>query len=284
MRARSLLTALLLPVALLATGVAVGASAGAPTALVTTYHVSASRGVLATSGGWAYCFQARPLAMRLRYTLVCGRYARDGYTGLGLRRSRWLDWGNPTYLGELAAAIARVHRRVGGPLVLAGVSYSGYGVAVLAASHPELRPDRVIVVDSYLDLVARRSRLQANHETAREIDRETGGTAAALALRSPSLSGLAQLVRGGTKLVVVWSISPGERKEFQGATCDSTANAGRLAALSQRLGQPVDAWVTQSRHGVTFWNFGVRLVKGATIGTRIVFRPDGRIPPGSTCP
>ena len=283
-RTRTLLTALLAPVALLAASVAVGAPAAAPTALVTTYDVGASRGVLATSGGWAYCFQARPIARRLRYTLVCGRYARDGYTGLGLRASRWLDWGNPTYLGELASAIIRVHRRVGGPLVLAGVSYSGYAVAVLAASHPELRPDRVIVVDSFLDLVARRSRLPANHETAREIDRETNGTAAALALRSPSVSGLAKLIRGGTKLVVIWSISPAERREFRGATCDATANAGRLAALSRRLGQPVDAWVTHSRHGVTFWRFGLRLVEGATIGTRVVFRPDGRIPPGSTCP
>ena len=251
---------------------------------MTTYEVSSPRGVLATSGGWAYCYQARPIARRLHYTLVCGRYVLDGYTGFGLRAKRWLDWGNPTYLDELASSIAAVHRRVGGPLVLAGVSYSGYGVAVLAASHPELRPDRVIVVDSYLDLVARRSHLPATHESALEIDRETGGTAAALALRSPSVSGLAQLVRGGTKLVVVWSIAPGERKEFLGATCDATANAGRLAALARRLGQPVDAWVTQSRHGVTFWDFGARLVKGGSTGTRVVFQPDGRIPLGATCP
>ena len=273
---------ILVPVALL---VAHGA-AGAPTtrtAIVTTYEVSASQGVLATSGGWAYCYQARPIARRLHYTLVCGRYALDGYTGFGLRTKRWLDWGNPVYLDELAASIAAAHRRVGGPLVLAGVSYSGYGVAVLAASHPELRPDRVIVVDSYLDLVARRSHLPATHESAIEIDRETGGTAAALALRSPSVSGLAQLVRGGTKLVVIWSTAPGERKEFSGATCDATANAGRLAALSQRLGQPVEAWVTKSRHGVTFWDFGVRLVKGGSVGTKVVFQPDGRIPPGAIC-
>ena len=283
-RARTRLTLLLAPVALLMLGAAIPASAATPTAIVTTYEVSSPRGVLATSGGWAYCSQARPIALSLRYTLVCGRYVLDGYTGLGLRGKRWMDWGNPVYLDELAAKIAEVHRRVGGPLVLAGVSYSGYGVAVLAARHPELRPDRVIVVDSFLDLVARRAHLPASHETAREIDRETGGTAAALALRSPSVSGLAKLVRSGTQLVVVWSTSAAERREFQGAMCDATASAGRLAALSRQLGRPVEAWVTQNRHGVTFWNYGSRLVLGGHIGTGFVFRPDGRIPVGATCP
>jgi pimeloyl-ACP methyl ester carboxylesterase len=283
---RARVWAILIPVVLVAPLVVAHDAAGAPatrTAIVTTYEVSGSRGVLATSGGWAYCYQARPIARRLHYTLVCGRYVRDGYTGFGLRANRWVDWGNPRYLDELAASIAAVHRRIGGPLVLAGVSYSGYGVAVLAASHPELRPDRVIVVDSYLDLVARRAHLPATHESALEIDRETGGTADALALRSPSVSGLAQLVRGGTKLVVVWSIAARERKEFSGATCDASANAGRLSALARLLGQPVDAWVTQSRHGVTFWDFGVRLVKGGSVGTRVTFEPDGRIPAGAIC-
>lgn len=273
---------LLLPIVLFGQGAAAGVNS--PAAIVTTYEASSPRGVLVTSGGWTYCGQARPIAQRLHYALVCGRYARDGYNGLGLRAKRWLDWGNPSYLDELAAAVAKVHHRVGGPLVLAGVSYSGYGVAVLAARHPELRPARVVVVDSYLDLVARRSRLPSNHETAREIDRETGGTKVALAGRSPSVSGLAKLVRSGTKLEVVWSVSAAERREFRGATCDATANAGRLAALADALRQPVAAWVTQNRHGVTFWRYGTRLVDGtAVVGTRVVFRPDGRIPAGSTC-
>lgn len=282
MSTRVRLVPLLLPIAIF--GPDATAAANAPVAIVTTYEASSPRGVLVTSGGWAYCVQARPIAHRLRYTLVCGRYARDGYTGLGLRAGRWLDWGNPAYLDELASSVAKVHRRVGGPLVLAGVSYAGYGVAVLAARHPELRPARLVVVDSYLDLAARRSRLPSSHETAREIDRETGGTPAALAERSPSVEGLATLVRGGTKLEVVWSVSAAERREFRGATCDVTASAGRLAALARELDQPVDAWVTQNRHGVTFWRYGARLVDGTAVGTGVVFRPDGQIPAGSTCP
>lgn len=283
MRARHQLALLLLVLALVGPGT-VAAAVTSRTAIVTTYEARAARGVLVTSGGWAYCSQARPIARRLHYTLVCGRYARDGYNGLGLRAKRWLDWGNPAYLDELASSVARVHDRVGGPLVMAGVSYSGYGVAVLAARHPELHPTRLLVIDSYLDLVARRARLPASHETAREIDRETGGSPADLTARSPSPSGLAQLVRGGTKLEVVWSVSAGERREFRGATCDTTANAGQLAALARELRRPVEAWVTQNRHGVTFWRYGASLARGATVGTRIVFRPDGRIPAGATCP
>ena len=112
---------------------------------------------MATSGGWAYCLQLQALARRSGYTLVCGRYAADGYTGYGLRSERRLDWGDPAYLAGLAARIAAVHAQVGGELVLAGVSYSGFGVATLASHHPELRPDRLIVIDSFLDLVARRA-------------------------------------------------------------------------------------------------------------------------------
>jgi len=280
-RTGALLALLLIPIATFGDGAAVAANA--PVAIVTTYEASSPRGVLATSGGWTYCGQARPIAAQLHYTLVCGRYAQDGYTGSGLRSKRWLDWGNPLYLDELASRIAAVHRRVGGPLVIAGVSYSGYGVAVLAARHPELHPARVIIVDSYFNLVARRAHLPPTHETAREIDRETGGTTASLAARSPSMGGLVKLVRSGTKLVVVWSVSAGERREFRGATCDSTASAGQLASLATVLRQPVSGWVTQTQHGVTFWRYGTRLAAGGTVGTRVVFRPGGTIPPVSIC-
>ena len=61
--------------------------------------------------------------------------------------------------------------------MLIGVSYSGFGVATLATHHPELRPDRLVVIDSYLDLVARRRLLPDGHETAREIDSEAGTAA-----------------------------------------------------------------------------------------------------------
>ena len=252
-------------------------------AVVTTYPAAASRGVLATSGGWAYCVQARPLARHLHLTLVCGRYIRDGYTGPGLRHDRWLDWGNPAYLSELAATIARVHRRTGGVLVLAGVSYSGYAVGVLAARHPELRPDRLVIVDSYLNLQARRSHLADSHETAREIDRETGGTATALMRRSPNIAGLVQLIRTGTDVRVVWTISAAEQREFGGATCDAPANAATLASIATRLGRPMNGWVTRNRHGVTFWRYGTRLIEGQTVGTKVEFVPGGAIPPGAVC-
>ncbi|WP_147281166.1 hypothetical protein [Gaiella occulta] len=274
---------LLLALTMLGGFAAVARAAVPRSAIVTISSVRSPRGVLVTSGGWPYCEQARPLARRARLALVCGGYAKDGYRGRKLRHLRWLDWGNAAYLDELAARVAAVHRRIGGMLVFAGVSYSGYGVAVLAARHPELRPDLVVVVDSYLDLAARRAHLPAGHETAREIDRETGGTPAALARRSPNVDGLARLVRDGTKLVVVWSVADGERREFRGATCDATANAAPLAAVARRAGRPVDGWVTRSRHGATFWRYGSRLVLGATVGTKVTFTPNGAIPKNAVC-
>ena len=116
---------------------------------------------MVTSGGWAYCEQVRALARRTGYTLLCGRYANDGYTGPGLRAERHLDWGNPAYLDSLARKVRAAHRRVGGELVLIGVSYSGFGVATLASHHPELQPDRLIAIDTYLELVPRRAALPA---------------------------------------------------------------------------------------------------------------------------
>ena len=91
------------------------------------------------------------------YTLVCGRYYRDGYTGYGLRSQRRLDWGDPAYLASLARGSQSVHGPRWRRAALVGVSYSGFGVATLASHHPELRPDRLIVIDSYLDLPARRA-------------------------------------------------------------------------------------------------------------------------------
>ena len=131
---------------------------------------------MVTSGGWAYCEQVRALARRTGYTLLCGRYANDGYTGPGLRAERHLDWGNPAYLDSLARRVRTAHRKVGGELVLIGVSYSGFGVATLASHHPELQPDRLIAIDTYLELVPRRAALPASHQTARDIDAETSGS------------------------------------------------------------------------------------------------------------
>ena len=199
---------------------------------------------MVTSGGWAYCEQVRALARRTGYTLLCGRYANDGYTGPGLRAERHLDWGNPAYLDSLARKVRAAHRRVGGELVLIGVSYSGFGVATLASHHPELQPDRLIAIDTYLELVPRRAALPASHQTARDIDAETSGSRSELEARSVSAAGLARLVRTGTSLAVIWSIAPEERREFNGATCDRRSNAGMLAKLAGELGKPVTGWVS----------------------------------------
>ena len=195
-------------------------------ALVTIIPARRPRGVMATSGGWAYCQQVRALARRTRYTLLCGKYAKDRYAGRGLRELRHLDWGNPAYLRSLASTIQEVHREIGGPLVIVGVSYSGFGVAALASHHPELRPDRLIIVDSYLDLIARRRHSPDGSLIATEIDNETGGSEAELRRRSVLVDGLVELVRSETELVPIWTISDEERRLFRGATCDRTASAG----------------------------------------------------------
>lgn len=261
-----------------------GAEGAADPLVATVYPAPRPLGVMVTSGGWAYCEQLRPLARRTRYTLLCGRYAKDGYTGPGLRGRRQLDWGDPGYLTSLASRAHVLHRTIGGRLLLVGVSYSGFGVATLAAHHPELHPDRVIVIDSYFDLAARRRRLPDGHETAREIDRATGGSAAELLRRSVPVAGLARLLRNGTRLTVVWSISEHERRFFNGATCARDANAATLAQLAVLLGRPVPAWVTNTRHGVNLWRHGRAIVHGRSPGRQVTFRTDGTIPPGSVCP
>lgn len=275
----------LFPIAAAHTEAARGAVAAraADPALVSVYTVAHPLGLMVTSGGWAYCEQVRALARKTGYTLLCGRYAKDGYLGYGLRAQRRLDWGDPGYLAGLAAEIQATHRRVGGKLVLIGVSYSGFGVATLASHHPELRPDRLIVIDSYLDLVARRAALPATHETAREIDAETGGSVAELEARSVSVAGLARLVRGGTQLSVIWSVSPDERKEFSGATCDRSADAGRLQQLADLLGHSTSGWVTENRHGHDLWDHGNAIIRGQLPGRRVVFQPRGAIPPAAVC-
>lgn len=261
---------------------AVGAGADKP-AITTLYPVAHPRGLVVTSAGWPYCQQLRKLAPRTGYALLCGRYWKDGYTGVRLRDLRHLDWGDPGYLAAFAQVIRDTHARIGGKLVLLGVSGSGFAVATLAAHHPEIRPDRLIVIDSYLDLLARRRALTPSQKTAREIDEETGGSAAALKARSASASGLATLVRHGTKLAVIWSVSAGEQREFNGATCDLDANAATLSLLAQTLRRPVRAWVTTGRHGYDLWNHGAAIMAGRYPGRAVSFRPDGRIPPGSVC-
>lgn len=276
--------------ALLAALAAVGgahaqvAAPAAPAAIVTLYPVERAAGVMVTTGGWGYCQQVRGLAVRFRYELICGRYWKDGYLGKGLRSRRHVDWGESRYLSQLANAVREQHRRVGGALVLIGVSYSGFGVATLASHQPALRPNRVIVIDSYFDLVARRRRASDTGLTGREIDAETGGSAAELRRRSARVAGLAKLVRGGTELTVVWSISEEERRVLNGATCARDANAETLQRLADFTSRPVGAWVTRSRHGHDLWDHGIKIVAGKPPGRRVFFRPGGAIPSWSVCP
>jgi pimeloyl-ACP methyl ester carboxylesterase len=260
-----------------------GAGGVAGPAVVTTYAAPDSRGLMVTSGGWAYCEQVRSLARRMRYTLLCGRYTQDGYTGHGLRALRQLDWGNPAYLAALAEHALTKHRHTGGRLVLLGVSYSGYGVAALVARHPELRPQELIVIDSYLDLVARRAALPPGHATAHEIDAETGGSTSELTRRSVGAAALARLVRNGTRLTAVWTVSDDEARVFNGATCGRDATAATLSRVAGLLGHPVEAWVTRARHGVNLWRYGTRIVSGKPPGRRILLRPGGGIPPDAVC-
>ncbi len=253
-------------------------------ATFTVDQVRQPRGLMVTTGGWAYCEQVRALARRTHYTLLCSRYVKDGYVGYGLRSQRHLDWGDPGYLASLAAKIQAVHRRVGGELVLIGVSYSGFGIATLASHHPEIHPDRLIVIDSYLNLVARRAALPPDHETAREIDAETGGSVGELRARSVTVEHLARLVEAGTRLTVVWSVSPGEDREFNGATCNRDASAEVLLGLAGVLKQPVIGWVTRERHGHALWEHGAAILEGRVPGRQVIFRPRGSIPQGAACP
>jgi pimeloyl-ACP methyl ester carboxylesterase len=251
-------------------------------AILTVVEQPHAKGVLVTTGGWAYCQQVRALARRSELTLLCGRFPEDGYVGPGLRARRHLDWGNAAYLRSLARETIALHRRVGGELLLVGVSYSGFGVAALASHHPELRPDRLIVIDSYLDLAARRA-AAGTGATGREIDAETGGSSAALEARSVRVDGLAALVASGTRLQVIWSIAPDEAREFKGATCSLAANAGTLQRLANALAEPVAGWVTKNRHGHDLWDQGRRILRGVLPGKRVTFRPGGSVPPNVVC-
>ena len=236
-------TALVLALAL--AGAATQLSTGSPdqertytagAAILTVVEQPHAKGVLVTTGGWAYCQQLRALARRSKLTLLCGRFPKDGYVGLGLRARRHLDWGNAAYLRALAREAGALHDRVGGELLLVGVSYSGFGVATLASHHPEIRPDRLIVIDSYLDLAARRA-AAGTGAIGREIDAETGGSNAALEERSARVDGLASLVATGTRLQVIWSIAPDER----GQPVDTGAALLERRVRAARLGVDLPA-------------------------------------------
>lgn len=251
-------------------------------AITSIFPVAQPRGLVVTTGGWLYCANTQRLARAAGYTLFCGKFSKDGYTADDLRAKRHLDWGNPVYLAQFAREIARVHRQVGGPLIFVGVSYSGFGMATLASHHPELRPDRLIVVDSYLDLVARWQH-GASQPIGREITAETGRSLAALRARSVDLQGLAKLVRQGTRLSVIWSITAEEGRLFKGATCARDVTAEPLAKLARILRKPVFGWVTHGEHGFDLWNNEAAILDGRNPGRMVRFAPNGVIPVGSYC-
>jgi pimeloyl-ACP methyl ester carboxylesterase len=254
-----------------------------------------------TLGGPIYCRQLTTLARNVGASLVCTDYGPNRYERAGNRAGRREDWGDPSYLAQVARLPARLRSegvRIS-KLVLIGVSYSGFAVAELVAAHPEVRAAALIVVDSYLDLKARYEALPAGHETKAEIESVLGGSPdeqpGAYADRSPShhLAGLAKAIAAGTQFVDVWSTSAEERREFAGATCSRLANAQWLADLAGLTRRPVTGYVTQLEHAHALWDrgqgllalAGVRLV-GPTRrldARRVVFRPGGPPPRSSYC-
>ena len=162
---------------------------------------------------------------------------------------------------------------------------------------PELRPAALIIVDTFLDLPARYEALPPTHITRQEITSVLGGTLAdkpaAYAERSPShhLDGLATAIRGGMTFVDVWSVAAEERREFVGATCSRSANAQWLSDLANRLGGPVDGYVTQLGHARALWNHGPSLLALTGLGAstqplparRIRFLPTAPVPAASYC-
>lgn len=285
-------------------GAAASGRSGAPLLRLETHLRADAKAkpqlVLMTVGGSTYCVQLETLARNVGASLVCTDYGANRYRGLGERSGRQMDWGDPAYLAEVARVPARL-RAEGvkiAQLVLIGVSYSGFGNAQLVATHPELRPTALIVVDSYLDLPARYRALPQGHETRAELERAMGGTLAErpqeYARRSPSnnLAGLARAIRGGMRFIDVWSTSAAEEREFRGATCSRLAHAQWLGQLAGLLGRPVTGYVTQLPHAHALWDRGQGLLQLAGFrptarpltARRVSFAPGGTEPPaGSYC-
>jgi hypothetical protein len=90
-------------------------------------------------------------------------------------------------------------------------------------------------------------------------------------------------VDSGSTLDAIWSVSADERREFQGATCDTDASAATLSRLAVALGRPVAVWITHARHGHDLWDHGRDIVSGRNPGTRVELPADGRIPPAAVC-
>jgi pimeloyl-ACP methyl ester carboxylesterase len=256
--------------------------------------------MLMTLGGPIYCGLLLPLAQYLNASRLCPDYGRNGETSGASRDKRVEDWGDPTYLRDVARLPAQL--RADGvkisKLVLVGVSYSGYANAQLLATHPEVHADALVVIDSFFDLAARYEALPVSHPTHAEIEAVLGGTLAqkpdVYAARSPShhLDGIAEAIRQGTRLVVVWSVAPSEQREFNSATCSLTADAEWLSRLATLVGHPVVGYVTRMNHASALRDWGEHILALAGVGASFTsplpahaFRlaPGQPAPSGSYC-
>ncbi|MDE3191163.1 MAG: hypothetical protein KGL94_10135 [Acidobacteriota bacterium] len=282
-----------------------GASTSDPVLLRITTRVPTGARVVArplvlTLGGPVYCNQVRSLARRLDASLLCPDYGRDGERSGSSRARRVEDWGDPRYLAAVARLPARLKDegvKISG-LILVGASYAGYAVAELAATHPELRPRALIIVDGFLDLPARFRALTVGQPTRTEMTRVLGGPLGrrrrTYELRSPSdhLGGLAADVRHGMRLVDVWSVGARAAREFNGAMCSRDANALWLRRLARILHRPVTGYVTRLPHAYALWYWWPQLLALARLApsakrrlpaTEVVLRAGRPIPGDSLC-
>ena len=110
------------------------------------------------------------------------------------------------------------------------------------------------------------------HETAREIDRQTGGSRR-LSRQERRVNGRHAPRRHGLdrRLDRVEE----ERRFFNGATCARDASAATLAR-QVALRRPAPAWITNTRHGVNLWRHGALVVRGRAPGARSCSGPAGR--------
>ena len=258
-----------------------------------------ARPLVLTLGGPVYCGQTKALARFLHASLLCPDYGRDGERSGASRGKRVEDWGDPRYLDAVAKLPGQLKRegvRIS-ELVLVGASYAGYAAAELAATHPELQPRALIVVDSFLDLPARFRALLPGQSTRAEMIRVLGGTLTqrprAYAARSPSghLQELAAGIRSGMRFVDVWSVAPNEAREFNGAMCSIRSNALWLRRLAHILHRPVVGYVTGLRHAFALWDWWRQLLALAGLAPAasplpaadVLFRGGRPIPRASYC-
>jgi pimeloyl-ACP methyl ester carboxylesterase len=258
-----------------------------------------ARPLVITLGGPVYCGQTAALARYLKASLVCPDYGRNGERSGASRGKRVEDWGDPRYLAAVARLPGQLRRegvRVS-ELVLVGASYAGYAAAELAATHPELHPRALIIVDSFLDLPDRFRALLPGQPTRTEMTRVLGGTLTqqprVYLARSPSdhLNGLAAAIRGGMRLVDVWSVAPTAAREFNGAMCSIRSNAFWLRRLARILHRPVPGYVTGLRHAFALWDWWRQLLPlaglapsaGTFPATEVVFQGERPIPHASYC-